>query len=630
MSSMMSTMNQYVLNIRNDIETRQIRQSQSSQVCQTHSSIVSREQEQMQQFLDLEHVENCLIFAPTQVGKTQATITFMVECLKQHNLIVYSTDNKSDQMDQCFSRVKSEIEILLDHMNVSVLAMPFMSEKKFKSQLTTNLLGNIPTIIVLMDNNSQVSKLKERLIILNEENVNIPTTTIFHDEGDVITKCMELQSPGNEQAKSHKEWISICNFFPRNNIPMKRVFVTATPENVVYMYQIRHVISLSIPSSYQGHKEFNYIPLQNDEIPMIIRNEIDRRRNDGQNGIILYNTERITEAVDKDNIDFGQDITMYSIYRYASDVVISTYNGHGITTFIPLVFRPKFKHCIQKYNEKLKKKDTIKITEINNNVHMEHQFILKDCPIGWFYQFCKDSNIDVVLTIGCDLMNRGISYCSIKKELNSLVATTMIYRPSPSRHGVGLVQTIGRLSGTARPDLKRTLYAPTDIIEKYQIMCENQEDFIPQLQEELKNNEETDSKKFFQSFELKRVLKGLVDRPKLKLKFKYRKPENAVVENDDVEQQEIIRLTNSENGMFKRWAQVDNTSNIARFMKEGLDPNKKYTKKEITSLCKEYTIRLEHISKIGINNNHLGKIMIRQETKYVLNPVLKNTFEKFF
>jgi hypothetical protein len=65
-------------------------------------------------------------------------------------------------------------------------------------------------------------------------------------------------------------------------------------------------------------------------------------------------------------------------------------------------------------------------------------------------------------------------------------------------------------------------------------------------------------------------------------------------------------------------------------MKEGLDPNKEYTKKEITSLCKEFTIRLEHISKIGINNNHLGKIMIGQENKYVLNPVLKNTFEKFF
>jgi hypothetical protein len=122
----------------------------------------------------------------------------MAECLKQDNLVIYSTDNKSDQMDQCFSRVKTDIEILLDHMNVSVLAIPLMYENKFKQQLPANFTRNIPTIIVLMDNNSQVSKLKERLIILNEE-VSIPQTTIFHDEGDVITKCMELHAP--------KKWI---------------------------------------------------------------------------------------------------------------------------------------------------------------------------------------------------------------------------------------------------------------------------------------------------------------------------------------------------------------------------------------------------------------------------------------
>lgn len=495
--------------------------------------LVSHEQDQMQQILDLENAENCLIFAPTQVGKTQATIHFMIECLKQYNLIIYSTDNKNDQMDQCFSRVKSEIEILLDHMNVSVLAMALMTENKFKSQLTKNLRANIPTIIILMDNKSRIPKLRERLVILKDEGITIPPTTIFHDEGDVITKNMEICFPKDNQAKSHREWIHFCNFFQRNNIPMRRVFVTATPENVVYMYQIRHIISLPIPSCYHGFKEFDYVPLHNDEIPMIIRNEIDRRRNISENGIILYNTERITEADGKKDTDSGQDITMYSIYRYASDVTISTYNGHGITTFIPLTFRAKFKECIEKYNKNLKKKNSIKLVEINNNMNIEHQFILKNCPIGWFYQFCKDSQIDIVITIGCDLMIRGISYCSVKKELNTLAATTMIYRPSPNRHGVGLVQTIGRLSGTVRPDLKRTLYAPTDIIERYKIMCENQEDFIPQLQEELKNNRAMDSKIFFQSFELKNVLKGLVDRPKLKIKFKFKKTENQDV-NDGV------------------------------------------------------------------------------------------------
>ena len=75
----MSTMNQFVINVRSDVESRQTRQIQASQVHHTHSSIVSREQAQMQRILNLENAENCLIFAPTQVGKTQATINFMVE-----------------------------------------------------------------------------------------------------------------------------------------------------------------------------------------------------------------------------------------------------------------------------------------------------------------------------------------------------------------------------------------------------------------------------------------------------------------------------------------------------------------------------------------------------------------------
>jgi hypothetical protein len=564
------------------------------------SSFIHREQEQMQRILDSDNFENTLIFAPTQVGKTKATILFMAECLKQNNLVIYSTDNKSDQMGQCFSRVKTDIEILLDHMNVSVLAMPLMSENKFKQQLAANFTRNIPTIIVLMDNNSQVSKLRERLIILNEE-VSIPQTTIFHDEGDVITKCMELHTPKNGQPKSHNEWISICNFFQRNNIPMKRVFVTATPENVVYMYKIRNVISLPVPSSYQGYKEFHYVPLQNDEIPNIIRNEINRRRNDRENGIILYNTDRITEAEQKENVDAGQDITMYSIYRYAPDVVISTYNGHGITTFIPLIFRAKFKECVERYNKNVKKKDSIKVVELNNNINIEHQFILKDCPIGWFYQLCKDSNIDVVITIGCDLMNRGISYCSIKKEENSLTATTMIYSPSPNRHGVGLVQTIGRLSGTVRPDLKRTLYAPTNIIDKYLIMCENQEDFIPKLQEELDNNISMDSKIFFQSFELKKALKGLVDRPKLKLKFKYKKSDDLFVMDGVIDGVNLDHLTRICNGTMivskmVRYLMDQNEPITLQQFKEGLE----YERSDSTFLS-----HLKNGRQVGSQNGKL-------------------------
>jgi hypothetical protein len=66
------------------------------------------------------------------------------------------------------------------------------------------------------------------------------------------------------------------------------------------------------------------------------------------------------------------------------------------------------------------------------------------------------------------------------------------------------------------------------IIEKYKTMCINQQDFIPALEQELVETPEMDSEKFFREFKLKRVLKGLLDRPQLKLKPQFRKGETTI------------------------------------------------------------------------------------------------------
>ena len=120
-------------------------------------------------------------------------------------------------------------------------------------------------------------------------------------------------------------------------------------------------------------------------------------------------------------------------------------------------------------------------------------------------------------------MNRGISYCSCKRQKNALAATTMIYCPGVHRHCVGLVQVIGRLTGTVRPDLARTLYAPSYIIEDYQKTCENERDFIEGLQNNLIENEETNSEEFFKNFYFKETVKRSLDRPKLNLQPLFRK-----------------------------------------------------------------------------------------------------------
>lgn len=393
-------------------------------------------------------------------------------------------------------------------------------------------------------------------------------------------------------------------------------------------YNISKIHEIPRKSSYQGYEDIHYHHLENSEIPNIIRNEITKRIEKNENGIILYNIERFRDGKNRKKQE-GHNISLQSVYLYANDIVLSTCNGDGIYVYIPFIFRENFKL-------NLEKEKGLKYKEIIYDNIIEHLFHIKKdtCSISTFYRLCEESGNQIVLTIGCDLLNRGISFCSDSNSEKPLATTTLIFKPSPSRHIVGIIQSIGRLLGTIRPDLERTLYAPPLVLEDYKNHCKNQENVIQKLlEEQIENSIMTNE--FMENYEYDRKIHRDIDRPKLKLKPNWKKEELVEHNNEieDLEQREIHRLTNPENGMFKKWAQVENTSNISRFMKEGLYPNKEYTKKEIEKLCKEYNITLQHITcrSIGTNSsNHYGNIIIQNKTKYILNPQLKNAFEEFF
>ena len=546
----------------------------------------------------------------------------MAECIKKGYLIVYSTDNKSDQMDQADYRISNDINVKLNHMNVSVICMSNVTENRFKNMLEKNVLQNIPTVILIMDNDSQTQKLRERFVLFESDDVIIPPVVLFHDEGDIITKDEDVDHIKDEQATSHKAWLQFTKFFSSKHIPLKRIFVTATPENVVYKYRIRDVIDLEIPSNYQGFESIDYQELKNENIPAIFRTEIAKKRHDGENGIILYNIERVREGRGKKK-EVGQDVALANVIEHCSDVVCSIYNGNGITVYLPLQYRGPFETQIKQYNNtKTKKSHLVKYTFIETDEHIDHLFQLKNVSIGWFYQFCKNIGVDIVVTIGCDLMNRGISFCSIKKEPNALAATTMIYRPNPQRHGVGIVQTVGRICGTCRPDLKRTLYAPKPIIEKYKAMCENQNDFIPALQKELEEKPQMDSEKFFQEFGLKRVLKGFMDRPNLKLKPQFRKEESVEQHGfiDGVNLEKLKKLCNAQlvvSKMIRYLMDQNGPINMQQF-KEGIQyeqSNKKFQ----AQLDNGKAIRSRHGMLWTCRNNNQEIVMNPQISQYILD-----------
>ena len=93
------------------------------------------------------------------------------------------------------------------------------------------------------------------------------------------------------------------------------------------------------------------------------------------------------------------------------------------------------------------------------------------------------------------------------------------------------------------------------------------------------------------------------------------------------------RLTNSQNGMFKKWADPSNTSAIARFMREELDPRKIYSKRDLTERWRRFSKEsLDKLmrKKIGISNGY-GIILVKEEGGRIrLHPRLVPMFEAYF
>ena len=78
--------------------------------------------------------------------------------------------------------------------------------------------------------------------------------------------------------------------------------------------------------------------------------------------------------------------------------------------------------------------------------------------------------------------------------------------------------------------------------------------------------------------------------------------------------------------LFPKWRKKENKDKIALFMKNGLDPNKKYTRFELMALCKEYSISQQHITNSSTESNrsnHYGKIMIKKDDCFCLDPDFK-------
>jgi hypothetical protein len=462
-------------------------------------------------FLESKSV-NGLIWAPTQVGKSAATRVFIETCFRYNTPVIVSTDNKTDQQEQLYNRIEAEL------MGASVELLK-VTDKTFEKDLRKCIEeGNKRFVIFCLDNSSQIEKVIIQLTsnyVRYEQMADIKRIAIIHDEADTVAKDQDTENIKNGQAQSHKKWLELKNVINNRmgKLDLKRIFVTATPENVVLLYQVEcpDVMRLEIPTTYTGYDKIAHIEMEDDlQINKHLLSEVERIKESGTYEAMLY-------CIDRKIID-GHEVLLRNLSNQL-DCVVNTYNGDGICTYIKKNLRVKFEKKLNKYDIEFQK--------------VGRYYKMKNMTIRKFYTIIKSIGENCIVTIGKDLICRGISYVGEDVE-DPITATTMFYKPGKTMNVVGMCQTIGRITGCAMPSLNRRLYCPKDVYENYMKYNRDQETYIKNIEksEGLTTTVVVDSSEF----EYTRP----IDRPKLnlnkqieKIRSQLPKKKPVVIESED-------------------------------------------------------------------------------------------------
>ena len=404
---------------------------------------------------------NGVIYAPTQIGKSAATRAFIETCFMYNTPVIVSTDNKTDQQEQLYYRIERD----LAGADVNLLKV---SDKNFDKQLKNCIeTKNKRFVIFCLDNSTQIEKIIVQLVnnYTRCENMKeIKKIAIIHDEADTIAKDKDTENKCETQAESHKKWLELRDLIntKMGEIELKRIFVTATPENCMMLYKVDcpDVMRLEIPSCYTGYDKIQHVALPDDlRIKELLTEEVKRINKNKTYEAILY-------CIDRKIVD-GHERVLKTLAT-SLKCIVNTYNGNGITTYINSIsISEKLERQLNKHEILFTKK--------------ENYYQMKNLSIRKFYTIIKKIGGRCVVTIGKDLICRGISYVG-ENQKEPITATTMFYKPGSTMYATGICQTIGRITGCAMPELPRKLYAPQDVYDTYLNYNKNQEMFIKSIE----------------------------------------------------------------------------------------------------------------------------------------------------
>jgi hypothetical protein len=311
--------------------------------------------------------------------------------------------------------------------------------------------------------------------------------------------------------------------------------------------------------------------------------EVERIKESGTYEAMLY-------CIDRKIVD-GHEVLLRNLSNQL-DCVVNTYNGDGICTYIKKNLRVKFEKKLNKYDIEFQK--------------VGRYYKMKNMAIRKFYTIIKSIGENCIVTIGKDLICRGISYVGEDVE-DPITATTMFYKPGKTMNVVGMCQTIGRITGCAMPSLNRRLYCPKDVYENYMKLNRDQEMYIKNIEK----SEGLTTKVVVGSSEFEYTRP--IDRPKLslnkqieKIRSQLPKKKPVVIESDS-EDSEDSESEDENDRMVELinmwWGKRKIIAKVLSFLYENEDTNEEELK--------------EFIEECGSKNvDKMYKELIRKDKKF--------------
>ena len=414
---------------------------------------------------------NIVIYAPPQVGKTDSIIDVVFTSMQKGSPILLTTDNKCNQLEQLLARLKSRVKE--EKIRIDIINMDTMSFSKFERAIEKCIERRDSNFVIMcLDNGSSITKISQLLENLSNKSEFtsfIKQLIIINDEADTVTKNEDIDKSNSEQAVSHRAWINMIKILTKK-IDIKRFFVTATPENIVMKYDVycKDVLSLEIPSNYRGYKDIECIDVSDDtdedKILDLVQNEVIRVKLEKSYEVIVYGME---------SYNTEQDRIMDKIAQIGC--IVHTYNHLGIKAMIldEIMFN-SFYHQLWE-NIPMDQWDLMSIKQNYDPrgfiMRNGYTFTITNVPLRVFYDLCQQSGETCVITIAKAMIGRSTSL--VGKTRNTPFAASVLFaRPSKTLHQVANAQFLCRVSGCARPELKRKVYAPkyiTDYFRQFNI-----------------------------------------------------------------------------------------------------------------------------------------------------------------